>query len=53
MMLEPDGNLETYTELNACHGAGFAEPDPETIWSSDLGWIPKSILQEARETAAI
>ena len=48
MMLESDGNLETYTELNA--GAlDLREQDPETMWSSDLGWIPKSILQEARE----
>ena len=28
---------ETHTEMN-----------PETLWSSDLGWVPKSILQEAR-----
>ena len=25
------------------------EPDPETMWSNDLGWVPKSILQEAGE----
>ena len=43
MVLEPDGNLETYTELNAV-ALDLHEPDPETMWSSDL-----SILQEARE----
>ena len=25
------------------------EPDPETMWSSDLGWVPKSILLETRK----
>ena len=48
MMLEADGNLETYTELNAV-ALDLHEPDPETTWSSDLGWVLKSILQEARE----
>ena len=48
MMLESDGNLETYTELNAV-ALDLHEPDPETMWSSDLAWVPKSILQEARE----
>ena len=48
MLLETDGNLETYTELNAV-ALDLHEPDPETIWSSDLGWVPKSILHEARE----
>ena len=48
MMLESDGNLETYTELNAV-AMDLHEPDPETMWSSDLGWVPKSILHEARE----
>ena len=48
MMLESDGSLETYTELNAVV-LDLHEPDPETMWSSDLGWVPKSILQEARE----
>ena len=48
MMLESDGNLETYTELNAV-ALELHEPDPETMWSSDFGWVPKSILQEARE----
>ena len=47
MMLESDSNLETYTELNAV-ALDLHEP-PETMWSSDLGWVPKSILQEARE----
>ena len=48
MMLEKDGNLETYTELNAA-ALELHEPDPETMWSSDLEWPPKSILHEARE----
>ena len=48
MMLESDGNLETYTELNAL-ALDLHELDPETMWSSDLGWVPKSILQQARE----
>ena len=48
MMLESDGNLETFTELNAV-ALDLHEPDPETMWSSDLEWVPKSILQEARE----
>ena len=48
MMLESDGNLETYTELNAA-ALDLHEPDPETMWSSDLVWVPKSILQEAHE----
>ena len=48
MMLESDGNLETYTELSAA-ALDLHEPDPETMWSSDLEWVPKSILQEARE----
>ena len=48
MMLGPDGNLETYTELNA-EALGLHEPDPETMWSSDVGWVPKSILHEACE----
>ena len=47
VMLESDGNFETYTELNAA--AVLHEPDPETMWSSDLEWVHKSILQEARE----
>ena len=48
MMLESDGNLQTYTELNAV-ALDLHEPDPETMWSSDLGWVPKSILHKARE----
>ena len=44
MMLEADGNLETYAELNAV-ALDLHQPDPETVWSNDL----KSILQEARE----
>ena len=47
-MLESDSNFETHTELNAV-AQDLHEPDPETVWSSDLGWVPKSILQEARE----
>ena len=47
-MLESDGNLETYTELNAV-ALDLHELDLEMIWSSDLGWIPKSTLLEARE----
>ena len=48
MMLESDSNLETYTELNAV-ALDLHEPDPETMWSSDLVWVSKSILHEARE----
>ena len=48
MMLESDGNLETYTELNAV-ALDLHEPDPETMWSSDMEWIPKSILHKASE----
>ena len=48
LMLESDGNLETYTEVNAV-AWDLHEPDPETMWSYDLGWVPTSILQEARE----
>ena len=47
-MLESNGNVETYTELDAV-ALDLHEPDPETMWSSDLEWVPKSILQEARE----
>ena len=32
-MLESDGNLETYTELNAI-ALDLHEPDLETMWSS-------------------
>ena len=48
MIRESDGNLETYTELNAV-ALGLHETDPEMMWSGDLGWVPKSILHEARE----
>ena len=48
LMLESDGNLETYTELTAV-ALDLHEPGPETMWQSDFGWVPKSILQEARE----
>ena len=44
MMLESDGNLETYTELNAV-ALDLHEPDPQTMWSSDL--------ERGHETAAI
>ena len=43
MTIELDGNLETYTELDAV-ALDLHEPDPQTMWSS-----PKSTLQEARE----
>ena len=46
MIVESDGNLETYTELNDV-ALDLHEPDPETMWSSDLEWVPKSILHEA------
>ena len=48
MMLESDGSSETCTELNAV-ALDLHEPDPETMWSSDMEWVPKSILQEDRE----
>ena len=48
MTRKSDGNLETYTLLNTV-ALDLREPDPETMWSSDLGWVPKSILHEARE----
>ena len=51
MMLESDGNLETHTELNAV-ALDLHATDPETMWSSDLEWVPKSILHEARDKEA-
>ena len=48
VMPESDCNLETYTELKAVV-LELHEPDRETMWSGDLGWVPKSTLQEARE----
>ena len=48
MMLKSDDDSERCTELNAV-ALDLHEPDPETMWSSDLGWVPKSILQEPRE----
>ena len=48
LMLESGENLETHTERNAV-ALDLHEPDPETMWCGDLGWVPKSILQEARE----
>ena len=51
MMLESDGNLETYTELNAV-ALDLHEPDPETMSSSDLD--PAGGPRESgQETAAI
>ena len=44
LMLESDGNLETYRELNAV-ALDLHESDPQTMWSTYLGWVPKSILQ--------
>ena len=38
LMIESDGNLEVQTSW-----------DPETMWSSDLGSVPKSVMLEARE----
>ena len=39
MVLESDGNLETHTGLDA-EALDLHEPEPETMWSSDLGWVP-------------
>ena len=36
-----DGNLDSYTESNAV-ALDLHEPDPETMWSRDLEWVPKS-----------
>ena len=40
--------METNTELNVA-ASDFHESDPEEVWSNDLGWVPKSDLQAARE----
>ena len=40
--------METYTELNVA-ASDLHESDPEEMWSNDLGWVPKSDLQAARE----
>ena len=42
------GTMETYTELNV-EALDLHESDPEDMWSNDLGWVPKSDLQAARE----
>ena len=48
LTLESHGTMETYTELNVA-ASDLHEPDPEEMWSNDLGWVPKSALQAARE----
>ena len=48
LTLESRGTLETHTELNVS-ASDLHEPDPEEMWSNDLGWVPKSALQAARE----
>ena len=48
LTLESRGIMETYTELNVV-ASDLHEPDPEEVWSNDLGWVPKSDLQAARE----
>ena len=45
---ESRGTMETYTELNVA-ASDLHESDPEEMWSNDLGWVPKSDLQAARE----
>ena len=40
--------METYTELNVA-ASDLHEADPEEMWSNDLGWVPKSDLQGARD----
>ena len=40
--------METYTELNVV-ASDLHESDPEEMWSNDLGWVPKSDLQAARD----
>ena len=40
--------METYNELNVA-ASDLHESDPEEVWSNDLGWVPKSDLQAARE----
>ena len=48
LTLESRGTPERYTELNVAV-SDLHEPDPEEMWSDDLGWVPKSALQAARE----
>ena len=48
MTLESRGTMETYTELNVV-ASDLHESDPEEMWSNDLGWVPKSDLQAARD----
>ena len=48
LTLESRGTMETYTELNVA-ASDLHESDPEEVWSNDLGWVPKSDLQAARE----
>ena len=48
LTLESRGTMETYNELNVA-ASDLHESDPEEVWSNDLGWVPKSDLQAARE----
>ena len=48
LTLESRGTMDTYTELNVA-ASDLHESDPEEVWSNDLGWVPKSELQAARE----
>ena len=48
LTLESRGTMETYIELNVA-ASDLHESDPEEVWSNDLGWVPKSDLQAARE----
>ena len=48
LTLESRGTLEMYTELNVA-ASDLHEPDPEEMWSNELGWVPKSALHAARE----
>ena len=48
MMLQSDGKLETYPVFDVV-ALDSHEQITETLWSSHLGWVPKSILQEIRK----
>ena len=47
LTLESRGTL-TYKELNEA-ASDLHGPDPEEMWSNDLGWVPKPVLEAARE----
>ena len=47
LTLESRGTL-TYKGLNEA-ASDSHEPDPEEMWSNDLGWVPKPVLEAARE----